>query len=105
MSEFSRPRASGLIAINLKDGDNLIEVSITDGKKQVMLFSSTGKAIRFDESDVSCVGRSASGVKGITIGKDQLVISMITSNKDDSDDILSSLPKEYKSGKSGEMKY
>ena len=88
LSEFSRPRASGLIAINLKDGDNLIEVSITDGKKQVMLFSSTGKAIRFDESDVSCVGRSASGVKGITIGKDQLVISMITSNKDDSDDIL-----------------
>ena len=88
LSEFSRPRASGLIAINLKDGDNLIEVSITDGKKQVMLFSSTGKAIRFDESDVSCVGRSASGVKGISIGKDQLVISMITSNKDDSDDIL-----------------
>ena len=43
LSEFSRPRASGLIAINLKDGDNLIEVSITDGKKQVMLFSSTGK--------------------------------------------------------------
>ncbi len=88
LSEFSRPRASGLIAINLKDGDNLIEVSITDGKKQVMLFSSTGKAIRFNESDVSCVGRSASGVKGITIGKDQQVISMITSDKDDSDDIL-----------------
>ena len=86
--EFSRPRSSGLIAINLKDGDNLIEVSITDGKKQIMLFSSAGKAIRFDESDVSCVGRSAAGVKGISIGKDQFVISMITSDKNDLDDIL-----------------
>ena len=88
LAEFSRPRSSGLIAINLKDGDNLIEVSITDGKKQIMLFSSAGKAIRFDESDVSCVGRSAAGVKGISIGKDQFVISMITSDKNDSDDIL-----------------
>ena len=88
LSEFSRPRSSGLIAINLKDGDNLIEVSITDGKKQIMLFSSAGKTIRFDESDVSCVGRGAAGVKGISIGKDQLVISMITNHKDDTDDIL-----------------
>ena len=88
LSDFSRPRSSGLIAINLKDGDNLIEVSITNGEKQIMLFSSAGKAIRFNESDVTCVGRSASGVKGITIDKDNNVISMITSNKDDNDDIL-----------------
>ena len=88
LSDFSRPRSSGLIAINLKDGDNLIEVSITNGEKQIMLFSSAGKAIRFNESDVTCVGRSASGVKGITIEKDNNVISMITSNKDDNDDIL-----------------
>ena len=88
LSDFSRPRSSGLIAINLKDGDNLIEVSVTNGKKEIMLFSSAGKAIRFKESDVTCVGRSASGVKGIAIGKDQSVISMITSYKDDQDDIL-----------------
>ena len=88
LSDFSRPRSSGLIAINLKDGDNLIEVSITNGEKQIMLFSSAGKAIRFNESDVTCVGRSASGVKGITIDKDNNVISMITSNKDGNDDIL-----------------
>ena len=88
LSDFSRPRSSGLIAINLKDGDNLIEVSITNGEKQIMLFSSAGKAIRFNESDVTCVGRSASGVKGITIEKDNNVISMITSNKDGNDDIL-----------------
>ena len=88
LSDFSRPRSSGLIAINLKDGDNLIEVSVTNGKKEIMLFSSAGKAIRFKESDVTCVGRSASGVKGITIGKNESVISMITSYKDDQDDIL-----------------
>ena len=88
LTEFSRPRPSGLIAINLKDGDNLIEASVTDGKKQIMLFSSAGKTIRFNESDVNCVGRSASGVKGITIAKDQLVISMIISHEGDTDDIL-----------------
>ena len=88
LTEFSRPRPSGLIAINLKDGDNLIEASVTDGKKQIMLFSSAGKTIRFNESDVNCVGRSASGVKGITIAKDQLVISMIISYEGDTDDIL-----------------
>ena len=88
LSDFSRPRSSGLIAINLKDGDNLIEVTVTNGEKQIMLFSSAGKAIRFNESDVTCVGRSAAGVKGISIAKDQAVISMITSNKDDQDDIL-----------------
>jgi len=88
LTEFSRPRPSGLIAINLKDGDNLIEVSITDGTKEIMLFSSAGKTIKFKESDVKCVGRTASGVKGISIGKGQLVISMIISKKDDKDDIL-----------------
>ena len=88
LTEFSRPRPSGLIAINLKDGDNLIEASVTDGKKQIMLFSSAGKTIRFNESDVNCVGRSASGVKGITVAKDQLVISMIISHEGDTDDIL-----------------
>ena len=88
LSDFSRPRSSGLIAINLKDGDNLIEVTVTNGDKQIMLFSSAGKAIRFNESDVTCVGRSAAGVKGISISKDQSVISMITSNNNDNDDIL-----------------
>ena len=88
LSDFSRPRSSGLIAINLKDGDSLIEACVTNGKKQIMLFSSAGKAIRFNEIDVTCVGRSAAGVKGITLGKDHSVISMITSDQDDADDIL-----------------
>ena len=88
LSDFSRPRTSGLIAINLKDGDSLIEACVTNGENEIMLFSSAGKAIRFNESDVTCVGRSAAGVKGISISKDQSVISMIISNKDDKDDIL-----------------
>ena len=88
LSDFSRPRSSGLIAINLKDGDSLIEACVTNGENEIMLFSSAGKAIRFNESDVTCVGRSAAGVKGISISKDQSVISMIISNKDDKDDIL-----------------
>jgi len=88
LSDFSRPRTSGLIAINLKDGDSLIEACVTNGENEIMLFSSAGKAIRFNESDVTCVGRSAAGVKGISISKGQSVISMIISNKDDKDDIL-----------------
>ena len=76
--EFSRPRSSGLIAINLKDGDNLIEVSITDGKKQIMLFSSAGKAIRFEEAKTRPMGRNASGVRGIRLQHDKdEVIGMV----------------------------
>ena len=85
---FSRPRSSGILAINLKDGDNLIEASITNGKKEIMLFSSAGKTIRFNEADVKSVGRTAAGVKGISITKDYSVISMITSETNDTDDIL-----------------
>jgi DNA gyrase subunit A len=85
---FSRPRSSGILAINLKDGDNLIEASITNGEKEIMLFSSAGKTIRFNEADVKSVGRTAAGVKGISITKDYSVISMITSETNDTDDIL-----------------
>ena len=85
---FSRPRSSGILAINLKDGDNLIEASITNGKKEIMLFSSAGKTIRFNEADVKSVGRTAAGVKGISITKDYSVISMITSETNDTNDIL-----------------
>ncbi|MBH32151.1 MAG: DNA gyrase subunit A [Gammaproteobacteria bacterium] len=88
LSNFSKPRKSGIIAIDLKRDDSLIGANISDGKQRVMLFSSSGKAILFSESDVRSVGRSASGVKGISLGKDHIVISMITHTKDSSDDIL-----------------
>jgi DNA gyrase subunit A len=75
--DFSRPRSSGIIAVDLRDGDRLIGVALTDGERDVMLFSSEGKAIRFNESDVRPMGRTACGVRGIKLGENQRVISLI----------------------------
>jgi DNA gyrase subunit A len=75
--EFSRPRANGIRAIELRENDRLIGVSITDGSKDVMLFTSAGKAMRFNEEHVRAMGRTASGVRGIKIQDDQKVISLI----------------------------
>jgi DNA gyrase subunit A len=75
--DYSRPRPSGIIAIDLREDDYLIDVAITDGEQDVMLFSSGGKTIRFNESNVRAMGRSAAGVRGIRMPDDQSVISMI----------------------------
>jgi DNA gyrase subunit A len=77
LTDFSRPRNSGIIAIELVEGDKLIGVEITDGTSDVMLFSDEGKVIRFKESSVREMGRSARGVRGIKLSKDQKVISLI----------------------------
>ncbi len=77
LSEFSRPRPSGIIAVDLDDGDFLVGVALTDGKHDVMLFSSAGKAVRFEETDVRPMGRGAHGVRGMQLGKGQRVISML----------------------------
>jgi DNA gyrase subunit A len=77
LSEFSRPRPSGIIAVDLDDGDFLVGAALTDGKHDVMLFSSGGKAVRFDETDVRPMGRGAHGVRGMQLEKDQRVISML----------------------------
>src|SRR5208282_1625253 len=77
LSEFSRPRPSGIIAVDLDDGDFLVGAELTDGKHDVMLFSSAGKAVRFEESDVRPMGRGAHGVRGMLLGKGQRVISML----------------------------
>ena len=69
LSEFSRPRASGIIAVGLDEDDYLIGVALTEGKHDVMLFSDAGKAIRFDENDVRPMGRGARGVRGMKLGK------------------------------------
>jgi DNA gyrase subunit A len=76
--EFSRPRASGIIAIDLHDGDMLIGVAITAGAEDVILVSNAGKAIRFKETDVRSMGRLAAGVRGIRLGAGQRVISLLT---------------------------
>jgi DNA gyrase subunit A len=77
LTEFSRPRSNGKIALDLVDGDRLIGVDITDGKRDIMLISSAGKAIRFKEEDVRAMGRTARGVRGIKLQKDQMLISLI----------------------------
>jgi len=77
LSEFSRPRPSGIIAVDLDDGDFLVGAALTDGKHDVMLFSSGGKAVRFEEGDVRPMGRGAHGVRGMQLDKGQRVISML----------------------------
>ena len=77
LSEYSRPRASGIIAIDLRDGDQLVDVALTHGQRDVMLFTDAGKALRFTETEVRNMGRSACGVRGIRLGEGQKVIALI----------------------------
>ena len=77
LKDFSRPRASGIIAIELREGDSLVGAELTTGKSDVMLISSTGKCIRFNEADVRPMGRASVGVRGIKMQDGQKVISLI----------------------------
>ncbi len=77
LAGFSRPRANGIIAIDLRENDYLIDVAITDGTQDIMLFSNAGKVIRFNEGDVRPMGRTACGVRGIKLQPGQSVISLI----------------------------
>ena len=83
LSEFSRPRASGIIAVGLDEDDYLIGVALTEGKHDVMLFSDAGKAIRFDENDVRPMGRGARGVRGMKLGRNQKVISLLVAESEE----------------------
>src|SRR5688572_20459671 len=78
LSAFSRPMAKGIIAVSLDEGDYLIGVALTDGSQDIMLFSDAGKAVRFAESDVRPMGRTAAGVRGMRLAPGQQVISLIT---------------------------
>lgn len=82
LSDFSRPRSSGIIALELNEGDRLVGVALTDGDKDVMLFSNAGKVIRFPEVKVRPMGRTARGVRGILLQDDQKVISLIVAQKE-----------------------
>jgi DNA gyrase subunit A len=77
LTEFMRPRSSGIIALELDAGDTLVGVDITDGSRDVMLFANTGKAVRFSETDVRTMGRTARGVRGIRLQSGQQMISLI----------------------------
>jgi len=77
LSAYSRPRPSGIIAVDLRDGDRLVGVGLTDGKRDIILCSSGGKAIRFSEDEVRPMGRDATGVRGIRLGDGHEVISLV----------------------------
>ncbi len=77
LAAFSRPRASGIIAVDLRDDDRLVGVALTDGTREIMLCTSGGKAIRFHEDEVRPMGRDAAGVRGVRLSADQRLIALI----------------------------
>lgn len=82
LSDFSNPRKAGIIAVDLDDGDFLIGAALTDGKHDVMLFSDSGKAVRFDENDVRPMGRTARGVRGMNLEDGQQVIALLVAENE-----------------------
>lgn len=77
LTQYSRPRANGIIAVNLNDGNELIGVDLTDGQSEIMLFSDAGKVVRFSEDQVRPMGRTATGVRGIRLMENEKVVSLI----------------------------
>jgi len=77
LPHFSHPRVQGIKAVGLNDDDQLIGVDITDGQRDVMLFTKDGKAVRFNEDTVRSMGRTARGVRGVTLAPEDKVISLI----------------------------
>ena len=94
LSDFSNPRKAGIIAVGLDDGDYLIGVAITDGQCDVMLFSDSGKAVRFAEDDVRPMGRAARGVRGMMLEDGQSVICMLVA-QDESLNVLTATENGY----------
>lgn len=88
LDSFKKPRASGLIALTIEIEDNLQDSKISTGKCDVLIVTSEGMSIRFDENDVRSMGRTARGVKGITLGKDDKVIGMEIVSKDSESTVL-----------------
>ena len=81
LAAFSRPRSSGIIAVHLDEGDSLAGAVLTDGEQRIMLFSSAGQAIRFEEGGVRAMGRTSRGVRGMQLGEGERVISLIVANR------------------------
>lgn len=80
---FSHPRSNGIIAVDLDPDDTLVDVALTDGKQEIMLFSDAGKAVRFCEHQVRAMGRTARGVRGMLLKNQQKVISLIIANPEE----------------------
>jgi DNA gyrase subunit A len=89
LAEFQNIRSNGINAINIDDGDELLDVVLTDGKKRIFIATHNGLAIRFDEDDVRPMGRATRGVRGIDLRKDDFVVSLCAVSPDDSERMLS----------------
>src|SRR5687767_7447048 len=94
LAEFSRPRPSGIIAVGLEEGDYLVGAALTDGKYDVMLFSSDGKGVRFQEGEVRPMGRQATGVRGMRLAEGSRLVCMLAAN-DESRSVLTATEKGY----------
>ncbi len=88
LEAYSRPRQNGVNAITIKDGDQLLEARLTNGKSEVMIAVKSGKAIRFNESIVRAIGRTASGVRGIRLGNEKDEVIGMVCVQDENEDIL-----------------
>jgi DNA gyrase subunit A len=92
LEEFSRPRPSGIIAVELRPEDRLVGVAITDGEQDVILFASNGKSIRFKEAEVRPMGRAATGVRGIKLADGEAVVGLVIA---DTGDVLTATANGY----------
>lgn len=102
LEAYSRPRLSGINAINIEDGDSLLEARLTNGKQEIMLATRKGKLVRFNEETVRPVGRNSIGVKGVTLDeKDDAVIGMVCVNDPEKESVLVVSEKGY--GKRSEV--
>lgn len=83
LEAYSRPRANGVNAITIREGDELLDATLTDGGSQILIACKKGKCVRFNESDCRPIGRTAAGVRGMTLDSDDEVIGMISVGKSD----------------------
>ncbi len=104
MRDFSRPRNNGIIAIKIKEGDALLEVKLTDGQSDILIAGRSGKSVRFPEAKVRTMGRSAAGVRGITLSnEDDSVVGMVTVHGDQKEDHTILVVSENGYGKRSEL--
>ncbi|MEX0593525.1 MAG: DNA gyrase subunit A [Balneolaceae bacterium] len=95
LEAYSRPRRDGIIAINIKEGDTLLEAALTNGESTVILANKSGRAIRFDESEVRDMGRNTSGVRGMTLGSDGELVDMVVIRNTNEATVLAISEKGY----------
>lgn len=88
LEAYSRPRTNGVNAITIKDGDELLEARLTSGKAQIILAAKEGKSIRFEEDAVRAIGRTAAGVRGMSLEDGDNLIGMLTIEPDEQNEIL-----------------